>query len=58
MYLQFLSFLHTDIPKAVEIRPHVSQGPSLHSQYHGCRRPAEGRGQGIGNHDIDLVKPG
>ena len=26
MYLQFLSFLHTDITQVVEILPHVTQG--------------------------------
>ena len=29
MSLQFISFLHTDLTKIVEILPHVRQGPTL-----------------------------
>ena len=44
MYLQFLSFLNTDMTQVVEIIPDVWQGPGSHSQYHGI------------SHDTDLVK--
>ena len=41
MYSQFLSFLHTDTTKVVDILPRVRQGPTLIfksscSQYHFC----------------------
>ena len=61
MYSQFLSFLHTDTTKVVEILPRVRQGPTLIfksscSQYHFCWWPGDARSQDISNHNIDLVK--
>ena len=50
MYLQFLSFLHTNMTQVVEI--------VLISQYQGFWWPGDTRSQGISNHDSDLVKLG
>ena len=35
MYLQFISFLYTDMIQIMEILPDGSQQPILHSQYSG-----------------------
>ena len=51
-----MSFLHTNKTQVVEI-PQDKDLPILHNQYHGCWCLGDARGQGIINHDIDLVKP-
>ena len=59
MYLQFISFLHTDMTQAIEILPCVRQNlPILHSQYHGCWCPGNARSQGISKNDIYFVELG
>ena len=53
MYLQFISFFHTDMTQVVEILPHDLYDeilPFLHCQYHLC--------QDNSNHDADYVEPG
>ena len=55
MYLQFLPFLHSDMTQVVAILSHEIL-PSLYIQHHGCCWPGDARSQGIGDHDIDLVK--
>ena len=56
IYLHFVSFLHIDMKKVVEILPQIRQEPT-YSTYHGWWCPGEARSQGISSHDIDLVKP-
>ena len=56
MYLQYLSFLCTDMTQVVGILPRVRQGHA-YSTHHGCWWPGDTRSQGISNNDIELIKP-
>ena len=58
IYLHFMSLLHIDMTKVVEILAHARQGPAiLHSQYHCCWWPGDARSHSISNHDIYYVEP-
>ena len=59
MYLQFPSFLYTDMTQAVEsFLIEDKYLPILHSQYHGCWCPGDTRSQDISTLILTLVKPG
>ena len=58
IHLQYLSFLNAEIVKEIDILHYLSIRTNsliLHSQYHGCWWPGDGRSQGITSHNIDLI---
>ena len=59
MYVQFISFLHTDMTHVAEILSDVRQELAYSTVnihvYHGCCCPGAVRSQGISNHDWSML---
>ena len=56
MYLQFISFLHSDESQVVEILPHVRQDLTYSTWSKSWVMFGDIKSQGISNHDIDYIE--